>query len=83
MRFQFIPHNLKPVMDGDEWIHPTDPPPKIDIVILPLKLGIRVNGLYHKHGQRPLKDEDQKLVLEGNGWTILDVNYDDREDLWE
>jgi len=84
MRFQFTPHNLKPVPDGDHaFLYPTDPPPRIDIVILPLKLGIRVNGLIHKTQKRIIKDEDQKLVLEGNGWTIMDVNYDDREDLWQ
>lgn len=79
IRLQFKVRNLKPV---DE-INPTVPPPRLDIVILPLKIGIRVNGLIHETAKNSIKDEDQKIVLEGNGWTIIDVDWDDREDLWQ
>lgn len=83
LQFQFKCKNLKPILDGTEWLKPTEPPPRLDIVILPLRIGIRVNGLIHKGFKQKMKDEDQKFVLEGNGWTIIDVNFDDREDLWE
>jgi hypothetical protein len=79
LKTQFLVRNLKPVED----IKPTNPPPKLDIAIPQMKIAIRVNGLIHRGAKQQLKDEDQKIVLEGNGWTVIDVNYDDREDLWE
>ena len=71
-------NNLKPV-DG---INPTKPGPMLDISIPSLKIAIRVNGGIHEGRRQRLKDEDQLTVLEGNGWTVIDVNYADREDLW-
>lgn len=79
VKTQFVVRNLQPVED----IKPTNPPPKLDIAIPQLKIAIRVNGLIHRGRKQQLKDEDQKIVLEGNGWTVIDVNYDDREDLWK
>ena len=74
---------LKPVMDGTEEVRPTIPGPKPDILIKPLKIIIRVNGLIHQTKKARIKDADQKFILEGNGYTIIDVNFEDREDLWE
>lgn len=76
---QFKVKNLKPVED----INPTNPPPKLDICIPEMKIAIRVNGLIHQTHRNRLKDEDQKIVLEGNGWTVIDVDFSDREDLWK
>ena len=79
MRTQFRVKNLQLVED----IKPTNPPPMLDICIPELKVAIRVNGLIHQTRRNRLKDEDQKIVLEGNGWTVIDVDFSDREDLWE
>lgn len=76
-------NNLHPVTEGTETIYPTIPAPKPDIIIKPLKLIIRVNGLIHETKRARIKDFDQKLVFEGNGYDVLDVDYEDREDLWE
>lgn len=65
-----------------EGIRPTIPPPKLDIAIPSMKIAIRVNGGIHEGRRQRLKDEDQRVVLEGNGWTVIDVDYADREDLW-
>lgn len=64
-------------------INPTIPPPRLDIAIPTMKIGIRVNGLIHETRKNIMKDEDQKVVLEGNGWTLIDIDWDDREDLWQ
>ena len=79
LKTQFLVRNMIEI-DG---IRPTIPPPKLDICIPELKIAIRVNGLIHQSRRQRLKDEDQKLVLEGNGWTVIDVDWSDREDLWE
>ena len=76
-------NNLHPVMEGTETIYPTRPAPIPDIMIKPLRLIIRVNGLIHETKRARIKDFDQKLVFEGNGYDVLDVSYEDREDLWE
>lgn len=76
-------NNLKSVMDGTEKMKPTIPGPKPDILIKPLKIIIRVNGLIHQTSRARIKDDDQKFILEGNGYDIIDVNFEDREDLWE
>ena len=76
-------NNLKSVMDGTEELKPTIPGPKPDIIIKTLKIIYRVNGLIHQTAKQRMKDDDQKFILEGNGYTIIDVNFEDREDLWE
>jgi hypothetical protein len=76
-------NNLQPVMEGTEIIYPTKPAPKPDIMIKPLRLIIRVNGLIHETKRARIKDFDQKLVFEGNGYDVIDVSFEDREDLWK
>jgi len=72
------------VMNGLEevdGIKPTIPPPKVDIVIhWSFKYGriaIRVMGEIHENPRQKIKDEDQRVVLEGNGWKVEDLWYDD------
>lgn len=79
LKTQFSVKNLKEI----DCIRPTIPPPKLDIAIPYLKIAIRVNGLIHEGKKQSLKDKDQRVVLEGNGWTVIDVNQSDREDLWK
>ena len=74
--------NVRNLIEVD-CIRPTIPPPRLDIAIPELKIAIRVNGGIHEPHRQRLKDEDQGVVLEGNGWTVIDVDYSDREDLWK
>lgn len=69
---------LLPIED----IRPSNPPPRLDIAIPELKLGFRLNGQVHNSKTARMKDEDQYIVLTGNGWTINTIDWDDREDLW-
>ena len=39
-------------------------------------------GEIHNKGRRTLKDEDQKIVLEGNGYEVVDVWYDEFPEFW-
>ena len=55
-----------------------------DIVILePTKVAIRLNGQIHENRQRRIKDEDQRIVLEGNGWIVLDFWFYDMPNLYD
>ena len=78
IKTQYLVRNMHEV-DG---IRPTIPPPKLDIAIPSLKIAIRVNGGIHEGRRQRLKDEDQLTVLECNGWTVINVDFKDREDLW-
>lgn len=75
---------LKPVPDGPELVYPTRPPPTADILIMPpISMIFRINGPVHQTRRARLKDAIQRQVLEGNGYSVVDIDYDDREDLWE
>ena len=55
-----------------------------DIVILePTKVAIRLNGQIHENKKRRIKDEDQRIVLEGNGWIVLDFWFYDMPNLYD
>ncbi len=55
-----------------------------DIAILePTKVAIRLNGQIHENKKRRLKDEDQRIVLEGNGWKVLDFWFYDMPNLYD
>jgi len=45
-------------------------------------IALRFQGPPHKKADRKMKDEDQKIVLEGNGWTVVDFWYDEMVNLW-
>ena len=74
-------HELKEV---DEII------PKIavlDIAVIPRgkfgrKVAVRIMGKIHEGRKQQLKDEDQKALLEGNGWLVFDFWYDHIPELW-
>ena len=40
-----------------------------------LKIAIRLNGEVHDRSKQKIKDEDQKIILEGNGWKVIDFWY--------
>ena len=39
------------------------------------KIAIRLNGEVHDRSTQKMKDEDQRIVLEGNGWQVVDFWY--------
>jgi len=45
-------------------------------------IAIRMQGQIHEKHNRRLKDEDQKIVLEGNGWIVVDFWYYAMPNLW-
>ncbi len=59
---------------------------KPDIVLIDevrgQKIAIRMNGGIHRKRLQKIKDEDQKTVMEGNGWKVVDFNEDDMPNLW-
>jgi very-short-patch-repair endonuclease len=57
--------------------------PILDIAIPDLKIAIRVMGEVHgmPWAQTP-HDEIQGIILEYNGWTVIDVWHSERADLW-
>lgn len=76
-------NDLAPV----DCIKPTVPPPRADIYIQKFDGGnypliIRVMGGIHEGRTQKMKDEDQRVVLEGNGYLVLDIWWDDFDELW-
>ena len=55
-----------------------------DIVILSQHrtVAIRMQGSIHKKKKQRMKEEDQKVILEGNGWDVVDFWFDVMTDLW-
>ena len=53
-----------------------------DILIEDKRVVIRMMGEIHNKSRRTLKDEDQKIVLEGNGYTVIDVWFDEYPEFW-
>ena len=53
-----------------------------DILIEDKKIVIRMMGEIHNKRKRTLKDQDQKIVLEGNGYKVVDVWYDEYPEFW-
>ena len=53
-----------------------------DILIEDKKIVIRMMGEIHNNSKRTLKDEDQKIVLEGNGYIVIDVWHDEYPEFW-
>jgi hypothetical protein len=45
-------------------------------------IAIRMQGAIHEKHNRRLKDDDQKHVLQGNGWKVVDFWYYDMPSLW-
>ena len=44
------------------------------------KIAIRMMGEIHRGSKKTLKDEDQKIVLEGNGYDVKDVWFDEHDE---
>lgn len=86
---EFLVTDLKPFGGLEPYL---ELPPRLDIVVLHLdskkillKFGFRVNGRSHERAVRKIRDKNQKILLEGNGWKIIDINWDDEPDavLWD
>lgn len=45
-------------------------------------IAIRMQGGIHERHNRRLKDADQRAVLEGNGWIVIDFWYYEMPNLW-
>jgi len=59
----------------------------LDIAIVSPKrkapgVAIRMQGPVHEKHNRALKDADQRIVLEGNGWKVIDFWYYAMPNLW-
>lgn len=46
------------------------------------KVAIRLNGGYHNKKSQKMKDANQRIILEGNGWDVVDFNYEEMPNLW-
>lgn len=64
-------------------------PPKLDVVLnltttagYPRKIGFRLMGPPHEEKIRRIRDENQKILLEGNDWVIYDFWYDRHFNIW-
>jgi len=53
-----------------------------DIACVDKKLILRLNGLIHEKPKQKMKDEDQRLVLEANGWKVVDLTPNEHPELW-
>jgi hypothetical protein len=53
-----------------------------DIACVDRKMIFRLNGLIHEKPKQRMKDEDQKLVLEFNGWRVIDLTPNEHPALW-
>jgi hypothetical protein len=60
-------------------------PPILDIVLITpsKKIGFRLNGREHERNHQQVKDDNQKILLEGNGWIILDIDWDIYPVFWK
>lgn len=59
-----------------EWCSDRDMKHLVDFYVEPDNI-IRVQGKDHKHSLKGKRDDQQKRVLEYNGYKVIDVNYDD------
>jgi very-short-patch-repair endonuclease len=55
---------------------------RLDIAIPDKQIAIRMNGLIHEKKRQRMKDEDQRIVLEENGWVVIDVDEDNYPEFW-
>lgn len=60
-------------------------PPRIDVtcVINDEKIGFRMMGPPHEEKIRKVRDANQKVLLEGNDWKIIDLWYDRDTDVYQ
>ena len=47
------------------------------------KIAVRLNGEVHDRSKQKIKDEDQKIILEGNGWQVVDFWYYNMPNLFD
>ena len=60
---------------------------KPDIVLYPdtkihRRIAIRMNGGIHMKKSQKMKDANQRIILEGNGYKVVDFNVDDMPNLF-
>ena len=54
----------------------------LDIANPDLKVCVRLMGQVHETKTQRIKDEDQKYILEMNGWVVEDIWHYERSELW-
>jgi len=47
------------------------------------QIAIRLNGEVHDRSKQKIKDADQKIILEGNGWQVVDFWYYNMPNLFD
>ncbi len=47
------------------------------------KFAFRLNGEVHEKKRQAIKDKDQRIILEGNGWKVYDLNKYSIPELWD
>lgn len=55
---------------------------KLDISIPSKRIAIRVNGRIHEKKKQKMKDWDQRIVLEFNGWRVIDIDESRYPEFW-
>lgn len=58
----------------------------VDIALLlppAIKVAIRLNGEVHEKPRQKIKDEDQRINLEKEGWAVFDFNKSTMPELWD
>jgi len=76
----YYPHNQ---VKMEYEIHGLSKYCQLDIAILPEKIAIRLNGEVHEKKIQKIKDEDQKIMLEEDGWKVIDFWYYDMPFLFD
>ena len=55
----------------------------IAIITKEVKVAFRLNGEVHEKKRQSMKDKDQRILLEGNGWKVYDLNKHSIPELWD
>ena len=79
VEMEYLVDNMKSV-DG---IKPKKAILDIAVISNDMKIAFRINGEIHEKVKQSMKDKDQKIILEGNGWKVYDLNKWDIPELWD
>ena len=57
----------------------------LDIAILGkgMKIAVRLMGAVHDNQKKMLQDQDQRTVLQANGWRVYDFSWYNMLELWD
>ena len=79
VEMEYLVDNMKSI-DG---ISPKKAILDIAVISSDMKIAFRINGEIHEKVKQSMKDKDQKIILEGNGWKVYDLNKWDIPELWD